>query len=80
MKDIGKTGMGVTPHWWGILLGGTLLGNLTMIGSTANTVAICIIERQKTSDITFGRWIKPGAIVSIITLAIATLIVYFQFY
>lgn len=80
IQDIMKTGMDVTPFWWGILFGGTLLGNLTMIGSTANIVAVGIIERQKIGHITFGQWIKPGTIVSIPTLAIATLLIYLQFY
>jgi Na+/H+ antiporter NhaD/arsenite permease-like protein len=80
VQDIAKTGIDVTPYWWGILFGGTFFGNLTMIGSTANIVAIGIIERQKIGHITFGQWIKPGAIVSIPTLAIATLLTYLQFY
>jgi Na+/H+ antiporter NhaD/arsenite permease-like protein len=80
VQDIAKTGIDVTPYWWGILFGGTLFGNLTMIGSTANIVAIGIVERQKVAHITFGQWIKPGAIVSVITLGIATLILYLQFY
>jgi Na+/H+ antiporter NhaD/arsenite permease-like protein len=80
IEDIMKTGMDVTPFWWGILFGGTLFGNLTMIGSTANIVAIGIIERQKIGHISFGQWIIPGAIVSIPTLTIATLLIYLQFY
>jgi Na+/H+ antiporter NhaD/arsenite permease-like protein len=80
VQDVARTGIDVTPIWWGILFGGTLFGNLTMIGSTANIVAIGIVERQKIGHITFGQWIKPGAIVSVITLGIATLILYLQFY
>ena len=80
VQDVARTGIDVTPIWWGILFGGTLFGNLTMIGSTANIVAIGIMERQKIGHITFGQWIKPGAIVSVITLGIATLILYLQFY
>lgn len=80
IQDIAKTGIDVTASWWGILFGGTLFGNLTMIGSTANIVAIGIIERQKIGHITFGQWIKPGLIVSIPTLGIATFLIYFQFY
>jgi Na+/H+ antiporter NhaD/arsenite permease-like protein len=80
IEDIMKTGMDVTPFWWGILFGGTLFGNLTMIGSTANIVAIGIIERQKIGHIAFGQWIIPGAIVSVPTLAIATLLLYLRFY
>ncbi len=80
IQDVLKTGIDVTPYWWGILFGGTLFGNSTIIGSTANIVAIGIIERQKIGHITFGDWIKPGAIVSFLTLGIATFILYFQFY
>jgi Na+/H+ antiporter NhaD/arsenite permease-like protein len=80
VQDIAKTGIDVIPIWWGVLFGGTLFGNLTLIGSTANIVAIGIIERQKLGHVTFGQWIKPGAIVSVLTLAIATLLIYLQFY
>ena len=80
IEDIMKAGVDVTPYWWGILFGGTLFGNLTMIGSTANIIAIGIIERQKIGHITFGQWIKPGMIVSILTLGIATFLLYLQFY
>ena len=80
IQDIAKTGIDVTPSWWGILFGGTLFGNLTMIGSTANIVAIGIIERQRIGHITFGQWLKPGVMVSILTLGIATFLIYIQFY
>jgi Na+/H+ antiporter NhaD/arsenite permease-like protein len=80
IQDISKTGMDVQPYWWGILFGGTLFGNLTMIGSTANIVAIGIIERQKIGHISFGQWMKPGAIVSIPALLLATALIYLQFY
>jgi Na+/H+ antiporter NhaD/arsenite permease-like protein len=80
LQDMLKTGIDVTPYWWGILFGGTLFGNLTMIGSTANIVAVGIVERQKIGHITFGQWVKPGVIVSVLTLGIATLILYLQFY
>jgi Na+/H+ antiporter NhaD/arsenite permease-like protein len=80
VQEIAQTGIDVTPIWWGILFGGTLFGNLTMIGSTANIVAVGIIERQKIGHVTFGQWIKPGAIISILTLGIATFLIYVQFY
>lgn len=80
VQDIAAGGIDVAPFWWGILFGGTLFGNATMIGSTANVVAIGIIERQKIGHITFTQWIKPGMIISIPTLAIATFLIYMQFY
>ena len=61
VQDIAKSGLDVTSTWWGILFGGTLFGNLTMIGSTANIVAVGMIERQKIGHITFGQWIIAGS-------------------
>lgn len=51
-----------------------------MIGGTTNIVAIGIIERQKIGHITIVQWIKPGMVVNIPILAIATLLIYLQFY
>ncbi|HSB05423.1 MAG TPA: hypothetical protein VLK23_09520 [Thermodesulfobacteriota bacterium] len=51
-----------------------------MIGSTANIVAIGILERQKIGHLTFGQWIVPGMMVSIPTLALATFLIYLEFY
>jgi Na+/H+ antiporter NhaD/arsenite permease-like protein len=80
VQDMAKTGLDVSSIWWGILFGGTLCGNLTMIGSTANIVAIGMIERRKIGHVTFGQWIKPGALVSVTTLLLATLLLYLQFH
>jgi Na+/H+ antiporter NhaD/arsenite permease-like protein len=80
VQEIAQTGIDITPIWWGILFGGTLFGNLSMIGSTANIVAVGIIERQKIGHVTFGQWIKPGAMISILTLGVATFLIYLQFY
>lgn len=51
--------------WWAMLMAGTYIGNLTMIGSTANIVAIGMIERQKLGHVTFREWLKPGLIGSV---------------
>jgi len=60
------------------LFAGTFFGNLTMIGSTANIVAIGMLERRKLGFLTLTDWIRPGAIVSIVTLVIATVMLYLQ--
>ncbi len=80
VQDIAAAGIDVSAHWWGILFGGTLFGNLTVIGSTANIVAIGMLERRNAGSITFARWLLPGALVSIPTLALATLLLYLQFF
>ncbi len=76
--DIEKSGIFVYPFWWGMLFGGTLYGNLTVIGSTANIVAMGMLEREYKQHIKFMAWLKPGFIVSTITIAIALALIYVQ--
>lgn len=76
--DIEKSGVFVYPFWWGMLFGGTLYGNLTVIGSTANIVAMGMLEKEYKQNISFMTWLKPGFIISTITIAIALLLIYLQ--
>ena len=66
------------PFWWGMLFSGTFFGNLTLIGSTANIVAIGMLERRKRGHITLKECIKPGAVISVPTIVLATILVYIQ--
>ncbi len=76
--DIGSAGIEVFPIWWNMLFAATWMGNMTMIGSTANIVAVGMIERQKLGHVSFREWIVPGAIVSLITYPVALLLLYIQ--
>ena len=78
VNDIGELGIYNYPLWWGLLFGATFFGNLTLIGSTANIVALGMLERQKRGHITLLEWIKPGALVSIPTLSVALILTYLQ--
>ncbi|MBI4258293.1 MAG: hypothetical protein HY619_04995 [Thaumarchaeota archaeon] len=78
VRELGELGVQSFPLWWGMLFAGTFFGNLTIIGSTANIVAIGMMERRKQGHITFVQWIKPGLVVSIPTLLLALLITYYQ--
>jgi Na+/H+ antiporter NhaD/arsenite permease-like protein len=57
--------------WWALLFGGCLGGNITLIGSTANIVAIGLIEKESRIKITFLEWFWVGLTVGIITTFIA---------
>ncbi|MCS6788209.1 MAG: SLC13 family permease, partial [Aigarchaeota archaeon] len=57
--------------WWAMLFAGTYVGNLTMIGSTANIVAIGMVERQRLGHVTFTGWIKPGLVGALVPTAVA---------
>ena len=70
--------MNIGALWWAMLFGGTLGGNATMIGSTANIVALGMMERRGLGNITFGQWIKAGVIISIPTMALASFLLIIQ--
>ncbi|MCS6767966.1 MAG: SLC13 family permease [Candidatus Nitrosocaldus sp.] len=79
VHEMEALGVHAYPLWWGLLFGGTLFGNMTVIGSTANIVAVGMLERQKLGHITLVQWIKPGLLVSVPTLLLAILLLYIQF-
>lgn len=54
--------------WWALLFGACFGGNMTIIGSTANLIAIGTLEKTKKTTITFGQWFRIGFIVGLITL------------
>ena len=78
VNDMEELGVYNYPLWWGLLFAGTFFGNLTFIGSTANIVALGMLERQKHAHIQLSQWIKPGALISVPTLLVAMLLIYLQ--
>ena len=78
VNDMTDLGIYNYPLWWGLLFGATFFGNLTLIGGTANIVALGMLERQKHAHIPLLQWIKPGALVSVPTLLVAMLLLYLQ--
>ncbi|MEO0079470.1 MAG: SLC13 family permease [candidate division WOR-3 bacterium] len=73
IKDLVRFGL---PHasilWWALLFGGCFGGNLTMIGSTANLVAVSSFERASGRQLRFGEWLRVGSIVTVAALIIAS--------
>ncbi len=78
VEDLEELGVYQYPLWWAMLFGGTFFGNLTVIGSTANIVAIGMLEKRNRGHISLKEWIVPGAVVSVPTLALALLLLYIQ--
>ncbi|MCR4440524.1 MAG: SLC13 family permease [bacterium] len=64
--------LGTPVLWWALLLGSCYGGNMTMVGSTANIVALGILEDRKGYHMTLGFWIKIGLLGSVVPMAIGT--------
>jgi Na+/H+ antiporter NhaD/arsenite permease-like protein len=56
--------------WWALALGADFGGNMTAIGASANVVVLGIAKRNST-PISFWEFTRTGAIVTVITIAVA---------
>jgi Na+/H+ antiporter NhaD/arsenite permease-like protein len=59
------------PLWWALLFGACFGGNITMIGSTANIVALGMLEKRSHIHVGFFQWLKIGLISAILAGVIA---------
>lgn len=66
--------------WWMMLIGGTYIGNLTPIGSTANIVALGLMEKTGLSTIQLGKWFRYSFPVVLVTTTVAFLLLGLQFW
>jgi Na+/H+ antiporter NhaD/arsenite permease-like protein len=60
-----------TPLLWALLQGACLGGNATMIGSTANIVALGMLEKRYRTQVHFFEWLKAGVIVALFSCLVA---------
>lgn len=60
-----------TPLLWALLHGACLGGNITMIGSTANIVALGMMEKRYRASVNFFEWFRTGIIVGVISCLVA---------
>jgi Na+/H+ antiporter NhaD/arsenite permease-like protein len=66
-----EDGMAAQPLWWSLALGACLGGNLTIIGASANVVVANVAARDG-HPIRFAEFLRYGAVVTGISLVIAT--------
>ena len=66
------------PLWWALLFGACFGGNITMIGSTANIVALGMLEKHGGSQISFFQWFKIGLLCTLLSgvLAVGALLLF----
>jgi Na+/H+ antiporter NhaD/arsenite permease-like protein len=67
---IGETAT-VHPLWWALLFGACFGGNITMIGSTANIVALGMLEKRYRTRINFLEWFRVGLTTGLIACLVA---------
>jgi len=65
--------MGTSMLWWSLLFGGCYGGNMTMVGSTANIIALGILEDRKGYHMHLKFWIKIGIWAAFVPMAIGTI-------
>ncbi len=73
IQSLGNLDINIQPLWWAILFGACYGGNITIIGSTANIIAMDILEKNRGIKISFSAWLKIGLAVGIITTSVAYL-------
>lgn len=57
---IGDPAVTTHPLWWALLFGSCFGGNITMIGSTANIVALGMLEKRYRIHTNFFEWFRVG--------------------
>jgi Na+/H+ antiporter NhaD/arsenite permease-like protein len=72
------SGMDIGPLWWALSLGACLGGNGTVIGASANVVAIGISDREG-YHISFGSYFKVAFPVMLLTIAISSVYIIFAY-
>ncbi len=70
IEELAKTGKDL-PLWWALLFGACFGGNITMIGSTANIVALGMLEKKSRASVKFWEWFKVGFLASLLACVIA---------
>jgi Na+/H+ antiporter NhaD/arsenite permease-like protein len=69
----------VTPLWWALALGACLGGNGTLVGASANVVAVGIAERRG-ETIGFWGFTRIGAPFALVSLIVASLYLWLRYF
>lgn len=77
VQELG-TYMPLEPLWWSLALGACLGGNLTVIAASANVTVVHLAARSG-YPISFRDFLLPGSLVTLISVLISTLYVWFRY-
>jgi Na+/H+ antiporter NhaD/arsenite permease-like protein len=70
VESLGQA-MPAEPLWWSLALGADLGGNLTLVGAAANVVVASLAEKSG-HPISFKHFLRFGAIVTVMSLVLAS--------
>jgi len=78
VRDMTQALAGGSSLWWALLFGGAYGGNITMVGSTANIVALGLLEKKMKYHMTFFKWFWIGLLGGVVPMVVANLILFFH--
>jgi Na+/H+ antiporter NhaD/arsenite permease-like protein len=68
----------IIPLWWALSLGACLGGNLTLVGAPANVIVVGIAAKAG-ANVTFGRYLRYGIPLSMVTLVMSAVALWVVF-
>ena len=77
VENLGKA-MPIAPLWWSLALGACLGGNATLVGAAANVVVANLSEKSG-NPISFGLFLRYGAIVTFVSILLASVYVWLRY-
>jgi len=63
--------------WWALLFGACYGGNITLIGSTANIVALGLLNKKTKIKVSAMEWLKIGLVIGLLSMLVAYLAIIF---
>ncbi|MCH7588079.1 MAG: ArsB/NhaD family transporter [Chloroflexi bacterium] len=77
VENLGQA-MPVMPLWWALAMGADLGGNATLVGAAANVVVASLAEKSG-NPISFGLFLRYGAITTFMSLTLATVYMWLRY-
>jgi Na+/H+ antiporter NhaD/arsenite permease-like protein len=77
VENLGKA-MPIAPLWWSLALGACLGGNATLVGAAANVV-VANLSKKSGHPISFGLFLRYGAIVTFVSIVLASIYVWLRY-
>lgn len=74
IESLAESSAALSKLWWALLFGACFGGNITIIGSTANLIAMGMLNKRAPLRIYFWEWIQTGSVATLLSILIAWLL------